>query len=111
MKLTAEDYDHLSVMALRGDLVAEGCDELKRAASERMSRQVRDFVLDLSGLEFVDSQGLETLVWLQEKVAEDLGQIRLAAPQDNVKKILHMTRLAGRFDTHDEVEPAIKSLR
>lgn len=111
MKLTHEDYDQLSVMSLRGEFTADGVDEFRRVSLERMAGEVRDFVLDASQLEFVDSKAIETLLWLQEQAGERLGQVRLAAVTDNVKKILEITRLASRFDAHPDVDAAIKSLR
>jgi anti-sigma B factor antagonist len=111
VKLSHEDYDQLTVMTLKGDLTVEHADALRRAAQARLEAQIRDFVLDVTGMEFVDSKGLETLLWLQEQCGERLGQIRLASPTDNVAKILEITRLAPRFDCHTDVESAIKSLR
>jgi anti-sigma B factor antagonist len=111
VKITHEDYDQLTVMTLKGDLTLEHADAFRRAAQARLEAQVRDFVLDVSGMEFADSKGLETLLWLQEQCGERLGQIRLASPTENVSKILEITRLAPRFDCHAGVESAIKSLR
>jgi anti-anti-sigma factor len=112
VKTAFEDYDQLSVVALEGDLTGEYVDQIRRETSERLTRrQVRDFVLDLDGMETIDSQGLETLIWLQESCAERLGQLRLARAREHVVKILELTRLAARFDCHPSVDEAIKSLR
>ena len=111
MKLTCEDQDQLTVMSLRGDLTADQATEFRRVSDEKLAAKVRDFVLDVSAMEFVDSKGLETLLWLQEQCGEQLGQMRLAGAGENVKKILEITRLAPRFDCHASVESAVKSLR
>jgi len=111
MKLSHEDYDQLTVLAVRGELEGDEADRFRKAALERMDAKVRDFVLDLGEMEHIDSQGLEALLWLQDQCAENLGQVRLACPKPHVRTILHMTRLAGRFDTHDDVDTAIHSLR
>lgn len=111
MKLTTENYDHVSVFAIRGDLTADDVDTFRSAAQKRLDEDVRDFVLDLAQMELIDSQGLETLLWLQETCGERLGQMRLASLQQNIEKILEITRLAARFDCHDSVDSALKSLR
>lgn len=111
MKLTCEDYDQLAVVSLKGDLSGEQVDALRKTAGDRLNAQTRDFVLDCAAVEFIDSKGLEALLWLQERCGEKLGQIRLAAAADNVRKILEITRLLARFDIHDDVDSAIKSLR
>jgi anti-anti-sigma factor len=112
MKWSTEDYDQMSVFTLKGEFTAEHTDEFRKVAADKMQqRHTRDFVLELKEMEFIDSKGLEALLWLQEQAAENLGQVRLAALTDNVAKIMEITRLAARFDTHRDVDAAIKSLR
>lgn len=111
MKLAFDDYEHLTVMKVTGELTADDAERFRKAALERIERHVRDFVLDLAEVEFVDSKGLESLLWLQETCIENLGQVRLAALTQNVQKILELTRLSARFEREDDVEAAIKSLR
>ena len=111
MKLVYEDHDDLAVLTVRGELTADHADEFRRAALERMDKSARDFIVDVTELEFVDSRGLEALLWLQDTVAEALGQIRLAGANENVEKILEMTRLNKRFERHVDVHDARKSLR
>jgi len=111
MKLKVDNYDHVSVLGVRGEVTADDTDQLRKVAIERMEKKVRDFVVDLSQAEFIDSRGLETLLWLQEEAVAQLGQVRLAACQETVARILQITRLAGRFEFHDTVEAAVRSLR
>jgi len=111
MKLSCEDYDQLCVVAMRGDLTDDESDRFRTAMNERMSKDVRDFVLNVAEVESVDSRGIESLLWLQDQSAEMLGQVRLAAPTPALSEILRVTRLSGRFDCHDTVDAAIASLR
>lgn len=111
MKLSYEDYDQMALMTMRGDLTLEHVEEFRKAMGDRMDAGIRDFVLDVQGMEFVDSRGLESLLWLQETCGEKLGQVRLAGTTENVARVLEITRLAARFDSHETVESAIKSLR
>ena len=52
-----------------GDL---SVDEADRASVRRqaMDQNIRDFVLDLESLDFIDSRGLESLLWLQDKYSD-----------------------------------------
>ena len=111
MKIEQQIYDQLCVLTLKGELASEAVDVFKRAAQDRIDQKTRDFVLDCTAVDFIDSKGLETLIWLQEQCGERLGQIRLAALTENVQKILEMTRLATRLDRHPDLDTAIKSLR
>jgi len=111
MKISHEDYDQLTVLTIQGDMTADQVDLFRRVVDERMNANIRDFVLDVQSMEFIDSKGLETLLWLQEETGDKLGQVRLAGTTDNVSTILELTRLAARLDSHATVELAIKSLR
>ena len=59
----------------------------------------------------VDSAGLETLLWIIDEAAEHGGQVRLVSPDMTVSKILEISRLDRRFNIHDSIESAAKSLR
>ena len=111
MKLNCEDYEQLTVVSIKGELATDEAERFCRVAQERLAGETRDFVLDLSATEFIDSKGLESLLWLQEACAEKLGQVRFSGCPENVHQIFEITRLAGRFDCHDEIDAAIKSLR
>lgn len=112
MKLKCEDHGDVTVMRIIGEFTGDESHHLEEAARQRFEQsQVRDIVIDCSALEFVDSRALETLIWLQDRCAEHLGQMRLAGLSDNMRTVLEMTRLAPRFECHEAVEPAVKSLR
>lgn len=112
MKVTHEDYDQMSVVSLRGEFSGEDNAETFRAAiQQRLVGPVRDVIVDLEAVEFVDSRGFEALLWLQDACAEKLGQVRLAAAQSPVVEALRLIRLSGRFDCHGDIDTAIRSLR
>ena len=73
---------------------------------------MRDFVLNLEYLTFVDSAGLETLLWILD---EACGARRPgppgSSPTPTVGKILEISRLERRFNIHESIESAAKSLR
>ncbi|MEL7087888.1 MAG: STAS domain-containing protein [Planctomycetota bacterium] len=110
MKMTHEDQHEMTVMTLSGEFTGEASDRFRRAVLERIDKRIRDFVLDVGGLEAIDSQGLEALLWLQDQCAEHLGQIRLAGSSETLTDVLKATRLSPRFETKADVGSAIQSL-
>ena len=111
MNVKCEDYDHVTVVALVGELVADNVNLFRKEVDERLSRKVRFFVVDLERTTFLDSKWLESLLWLQEQCDENLGQMRLCKPDDSCRKILSVTRLDNRFDIFSDVAEAVKSMR
>lgn len=110
MKTSYEDKGPVTVFSINGDLSYEEADRFQREAMQRMDENVRDFVLNLESLDFIDSRGLESLLWLQDKCNELLGQVRLAACPQHIFKVLQITRLNSRFDCHPDIETAVSSL-
>ena len=111
MNIRCEDYDHVSVLSISGELNAEATETFRKHIEERLAQKVRFFVVDLHQTTFLDSKGLEALLWLQEQCDERLGTTRLCNPDETCRKILQVTRLDGRFDVFADVAEAVKTMR
>ncbi|MCD6377275.1 MAG: STAS domain-containing protein [Planctomycetes bacterium] len=71
---------------------------------------VRGLVLDLKAVPFIDSAGLEYLLDLRDRISERLGEIKLVNVDENVSKILEITRLDGAFEQFDNITEAVRSI-
>ena len=111
MKITCEQHDLYSIATLRGELTKDEVDQFRKTLVENINERARDVVLDMSQISFVDSEGLESLLWLQDHCLERLGQIRLAACNENVTTILRITRLNEAIESHRDLPTAIQSLQ
>jgi anti-sigma B factor antagonist len=70
------------------------------AASER------HIIIDLTGLDFIDSSGLAALVRVRERARHAGGDLLLAGPQQQVLRLLTLTRLTDAFSVHASVGEA-----
>jgi len=111
MNIRCEDYDHVTVVGMSGEFTTDSVDVFRKSIEERLERKVRFFVVDLEQTTFIDSKGLESLLWLQEQCDENLGQVRLCKPDETCRKILSVTRLDSRFDVFSDVTEAVKTMR
>lgn len=111
MKISHQDFEHVSVMTLSGEFTADDADAFSRVVEDRLRGKVRDAVLDCEHLEFIDSAGLEAWLDLQERLASKGGQLRLVKVDDTIAQILRVTRLDLALEAHDTVEHAVRSLR
>jgi anti-sigma B factor antagonist len=59
-------------------------------------------VVDMSGVEFCDSTGMNVLLAAHRQAHERGGDLALAAPRTAVRKILEVTGLASVFTVHDD---------
>lgn len=110
MTITVENYGPSAVLKCKGDLNVDSLDAFKRTVDHQLQdASVRDLVVNLEGVSFVDSLCLEYLLELQQRLNERLGQVKLACPDANVAKILEMTRLESAFERFSELSEAVKT--
>ncbi len=111
MKCFFDEIDQACLMMLKGEFTSDHVDNFRRGVLSHLDEnKVADFIVDCSELEYVDSQGLESLLWLTELAAERLGQVRLVSLPDHIKTVLNMTRLNSQLPAHDNVRGAMASL-
>jgi len=110
--LKSEDYNNVCVVSLTADLTHEGAEAVRKTAEERIDqRQIVDFVVDFEKAGFIDSEGLETLLWLKRRCEDLFGQLKLVSLDENCRKILEITRLEPRFECHPDLPSALKTMR
>jgi anti-anti-sigma factor len=111
MAIKSEDYGNVCVIALNGDFAGETTKEVKDTAEQRIDqRRLVDFVIDFEKVDFIDSEGLETLLWLKRRCEDLFGQIKLVNLDENCRKILEITRLEHRFECHADLAGALKTM-
>jgi anti-anti-sigma factor len=112
MPVKIEEYGKICVIEVEGDFNGETA-RLALTALEQKTEQRRivDFVIDMARCGFMDSEGLEALVGMKRRCEDLFGQVKLARLDENCKTILRLTRLESRFETHDELEAALKNMR
>lgn len=107
-----EEYNHVCVMTLDADLTGADCQAMRTQVEELIDKkQIVDFVVDFEKSGFIDSDGLETLLWLKRRVEDLFGQVKLAHLDENCRKILEITRLEHRFECHGDLTGALKTMR
>ena len=67
----------------------------------------KKFLVNLAGVEFVDSDGLGELTRCYSIVRQAGGEMKLLHVQDRVQALLDLTRLVNLFDIHTEEDIAL----
>ncbi len=105
MNLTASECDGRAVVALRGELGETDAASVA-AALAAVAARTPEIIVDLAGLDFIDSSGLAALVLARVQARQAGGDLLLAAPHDQVLRVLGVIRLAEVFSVHASVEQA-----
>ena len=80
--------------------------KLRERLAELVSEGSHRIVVDLEGVEFMDSTGLGSLVAGLKRVKEHDGTLALVCTREQVLKVLNITGLDKVFPLHSTVEEA-----
>lgn len=112
MIVTAESYGHAVILNTKGELTEDTLAAFEKSIERYLQdKEVIDVVLNLEEVPFLDSKALEFLLDLQDRLAQKLGQVKLLRCDENVQKILEVTRLASAFETYKDIPEAVKAIQ
>ncbi len=112
MNISTESYTHTVVLNIEGELTEDSIAAFTQAVDHRLQdADVLDVALNIENVPFVDSAALECILDLQDRLSERFGQVKLIKPDENVQKILEITRLTSTFETHDSITEAVKAVQ
>jgi anti-sigma B factor antagonist len=96
-----------AVVAPTGRLDVAGAPALKDAISDALKNGQSRVVIDMEGVSFVDSTGLGSVIAALKQVRSSQGELRLAAPNQQVRVVLELTTLDRVFPYYATVEDAL----
>jgi len=105
---TRQSNDHF-VVVVSGEVDVFTSEELDAALSSAIEEGNHNLVVDLSGVEFLDSTGLGVLVKALKRVREHDGSLAVVATEDRITKVFRITGLDSAIGLHDSVESAVKA--
>lgn len=110
MKLTDRELNNIVILEPKGKIMG-GPDAslLHDKLYELIENDRKKIVIDLSGVEWMNSTGLGILISSYTTLRNHEGELRLANVTDKIRSLLIITKLVTVFDSHDSVEEAVKS--
>jgi anti-sigma B factor antagonist len=107
LQLITQEVDGHAVVRLKGELDIATVDDLRHDLRQARQSYGEHVILDLTELEFMDSQGLSVIVGCHKAVTAAGGSLALVAPRPIVRRTLEITGLSGRLQVFDSVEEAV----
>ncbi|MBW3609180.1 MAG: STAS domain-containing protein [Actinobacteria bacterium] len=95
----SERADEAHIIELVGELDLDGAPRLDEALREAEASDATSIVVDLGGLDFIDSTGLRLLVMAAERSAH--GRFSLLRGPKQVHRVFEMTDLVDRLPFAD----------
>ncbi len=111
-EMTDENLDdHTVVVNVRGEIHVTTAPEFSRRLNDVIASGKTLLLLDLLGVDFIDSTGLSVLLNGLRSVTRADGRMAIAAANPTVLRLFEITKLDSTFDIHPTRDEALASVR
>jgi anti-sigma B factor antagonist len=113
MSVACTKEQGIGIIALSGPLTAATVEAFREqlAAWQAGEADIKNFVFDLSSVDFMDSAGLGSLIAALKRITERGGDMKLACLQKKPRMVFEITRAYKVFEIFDTLEEAIQAAR
>ena len=105
--LDVKERNGWAVLSVQGEVDVYTAPQFREQLIELVDQGQRSILVDLEGVEFLDSTGLGVLVGGLKRVRAHDGSLDLVCTQERILKIFRITGLTKVFGIHDGVDEAI----
>jgi anti-sigma B factor antagonist len=107
LSLSTREVEGTTIVVVGGEIDVYTAPKLRDKITELVAEGVYSIIIDMEGVEFLDSTGLGVLVGGLKKVRAHDGSLELICTQDRLLKIFRITGLAKVFVIHDSADGAL----
>ncbi len=107
IEVDVEDQAGAAVITVRGEVDMSTAPELQGTLSRLLDEGRTNIVVDLEGVEFLDSTGLGVMVGAHKRLLRSGERLALVCTQRSIRRVLDITGLAGVFSVHDSLDTAV----
>ena len=109
MNINLRNYNDVTVIELKDQFAKASADSFDDLIKRAVDSRKTGIVIDMTNVNFIDSAGLQKLIWARNFSNNSRSQLRLTGLNENCCDILRITRLDGNFDCYESLTDAIKS--
>ena len=109
MEITSEAREHVTVVAISGSVDGLTAPSLAQAFRQQVAEGHVRLVADLGRVHYTSSAGLRALLEALKETRQQGGDLRLAAVQPDVLRVLELSGFTGILKVFPAVDEAVKS--
>ncbi len=100
----------VKILVLRGEVDLSNSERLKDALYDCLEGAPGNLVVDLNGLDFMDTTGLGALVAGLKRARQGGGDLSLVCGRGHLRKIFSLTGLDNVFSIYDNLQRCLDTL-
>jgi anti-sigma B factor antagonist len=109
VNISVEAMKRVDLVTVSGRIDSSNAAEFEGSLREMMGNSRHNLVLNLSGVTYMSSAGLRTLVSTLKECKRKNGDVRLAAPSERVAEVLSLAGLDSLFKVYEDDTAAVGS--
>ena len=109
MEIQVDSVEDIAVVSIAGSLDALTAPDLARFFSGQIAEGHVQLVADLEQLEYTSSAGLRAILGAVKEARQEGGDLRLAAAQPAVQKLLNLSGFTSILKVFPEIDSAVAS--
>ena len=110
LTIASREVDGVTVLDLNGRItLGEGSVQLREAIRDLISKGLKNVLLNMGDVNYIDSSGLGELVSAYTAVKNAGGELKLLNLTSKVRDLLVITKLVTVFDVKDDEAAAVAS--
>ena len=107
MQISKSDFDKGSLLILNGDLIGENVGtEILGLVNDVIQNDTKALILEVSDVRYMNSSGIGVLITVHTKLKNVDGEVILVNPNEQILKVLDITKLRDVFTIVDSIEEA-----
>jgi anti-sigma B factor antagonist len=108
--VNVSERDACAVLAVTGELDVATAPQLRQEAVRLTTAGHVHLVIDLSGVDFLDSTGLGVIVGVLKRARTHGGELAVAGAENHVRKVFEITRLSDVLPMYATVDEACAAM-
>ena len=109
MQISIVQQEHVTVVAVTGSIDALTADDLVSALSAQVRAGNTRLVAAFDAVEYTSSAGLRVLLGTLKEARQNGGDLRLAAVQERVRRVLDLSGFTSILKCYPDVASAVAS--
>lgn len=111
LEIPDTDVDGWTVVAASGEIDVASAPELRERLGALVDGGAHRIVVDLEGVDFIDSTGLGVLVGALKRYRTLGGDLHLVVSTSRIRSVFELTGLTAAFPIHDTVGSAVEAAK
>ncbi len=107
MELNTRKEQGVLILTITGRMDSVSAPELDTHVDEQIAGGEKFFIVDLSGLDYISSAGLRSMLTMAKKLKEEAGTLKLCGLKGVVREVFDVSGFSTIFTIYDSLEQAV----